>query len=143
MKHSMFNRIPLATAIAGIILAFAGLAHAAAVSTATSEKPQKAKKGMLNITVAAEVGGMTLEPGEYEVKQVNTAAGTVVRFTRYTYNPYAAESLPVHDWEKIGEVKVTMRSLASKAVSTQLLLASGTSKPIGLEIRGNSHDYLF
>jgi hypothetical protein len=143
MKHSMVNRIPLATAIAGIILAFAGLAHAGAVSTARSEKPQKAKKGMLNITVATEVGGVTLEPGEYEVKQVNSAGGPVVRFTRYTYNPYAQEGLPVHEWEKVAEVKVTMQSLASKAVRTQLLVASNGDKPIGLEIRGNSYDYLF
>jgi hypothetical protein len=139
----MVNRIPLATAIAGIILAFAGLAHAGAVSTAHSEKPQKAKKGMLNITVATEVGGVTLEPGEYEVKQVKSAAGSVVRFTRYTYNPYAQEGLPVHEWEKVAEVKVTLQSLASKAERTQLLVASNGDKPIGLEIRGNSYDYLF
>jgi hypothetical protein len=139
----MVNRIPLVTALAGIILAFAGLAHAGAVATSHSEKPQKAKTGMLNITVATEVGGVTLEPGEYEVKQVNSAAGPVVRFTRYTYNPYAQEGLPVHEWEKVAEVKVTLQSLASKAERTQLLVASNGDKPIGLEIRGNSYDYLF
>lgn len=143
MKNSMVNRMRLATAVAGMVLAFAGFAHAGAVGTARSEKPQKAKAGMLNITFATEVGGVTLEPGEYEVKQVNSADGPVIRITRYTYNPYAQEGLPVHEWDEVAKVKVTMRSLASKAVSTQLLLASDTSRPIGLEIRGNSFEYLF
>jgi hypothetical protein len=89
------------------------------------------------------VGGVTLEPGDYEVKQVKSAAGPVVRFTRVTYNPWASEGSPVYEWETVAEVRVTMQSLASKAVRTQLLLASNDDKPIGLEIRGNSYDYLF
>ena len=143
MKHSIVNRMPLFTALAGIILALAGFAHAGAIGTSRSEKPQKAKKGMLNITVATEVGDVTLEPGEYEVKQVNAATGPVVRFTRYTYNPYAQEGLPVHEWETVAKVRVTMQSLDSKAVRTQLLADPDSGKPIGLQIRGNSFDYLF
>lgn len=142
MKHSMVNRMRLGTAIATIIFVVTGFAHAGA-ATSHAEKPQKAKAGMLNITFTTEVGGVTLEPGEYEVKQVKSATGPVVRFTRYHYNPYAQEGLPVHEWDEVAKVKVTMRSLASKAASTQLLLASDTSRPIGLEIRGNSFEYLF
>jgi hypothetical protein len=56
MKHSIVNRMSVFTALAGIVLAFAGVAHAGAVSTSRSEKPQKAKKGMLNITVATGSG---------------------------------------------------------------------------------------
>jgi hypothetical protein len=143
MKHSIVNRMPLFTALAGIVLALAGFAHAGAVSAQRSQKAPKTKKGMLNITVATEVGNVTLEPGEYEVKQVNHAAGPVVRFTRYTYNPYAQEGLPVHQWDVVAEVRVTMQSLDTKAVRTQLLAGSNSDKPIGLEIRGNSFDYLF
>jgi hypothetical protein len=41
------------------------------------------------------------------VKLVNSVAGPVVRFTRYTYNPYAQEGQSVHEWETVGEAKVT------------------------------------
>jgi hypothetical protein len=89
------------------------------------------------------VGNVTLEPGEYEVKQVKSAAGPTVRFTRYTYNPYAQEGLSVHQWDVVAEVRVTMQSLDTKAVRTQLLAGSNNHKPIGLQIRGNSFEYLF
>jgi hypothetical protein len=73
---------------------------------------------------------------------VNSAAGPVVRFTRHTYNPYAQEGQSVHEWET-GEAKVAIQVLASKAKHTKLLLASNGDKTIGLEISGNSADYLF
>jgi hypothetical protein len=143
MKHSIVNRMSLFTALAGIVLAFAGFAHAGAVGTERPQKAEKAKKGTLIITAAAEVGGVTLEPGEYEVKQVNSESGPVVRFTKYTYNPYAQEGLPVHQWDVVGEVRVTMQALETKAIRTQLLAGANNDKPIGLEIRGNNFHYLF
>ena len=143
MKHSIVDRIRFFTALAGIVFAFAGLAHAGAVGTQCSQKAERAKKGTLNIAAATNVGGVRLEPGEYEVRQVNSAAGPVVRFTRYTYNPYAQEGLSVHQWETVGEAKVARQALASKAKHTKLLLASNGEKAIGLEISGNSADYLF
>jgi hypothetical protein len=143
MKHSIVDRIRFFTALAGIVFAFAGLAHAGAVRTQRSQKAERAKKGTLNIAAATNVGGVRLEPGEYEVRQVNSAAGPVVRFTRYIYNPYAQEGLSVHQWETVGEAKVARQALASKAKHTKLLLASNGDKAIGLEISGNSADYLF
>jgi hypothetical protein len=73
---------------------------------------------------------------------VNSAAGPVVRFTRHTYNPYAREGQSVHEWEA-GEAKVAIQVLASKAKHTKRLLTSNGDKAIGLEISGNSADYLF
>ena len=143
MTPSIVNRSRLFVALAGIVLTFAGFAHAGSSGTPRSQKAEKAKKGTLNIAAATNVGGLRLEPGQYEVKQVNSAAGPVVRFTRYTYNPYAPEGQSVCEWEKIGEAKVTMQALVSKAERTKLLLASDGDKAIGLEIRGNSADYLF
>jgi hypothetical protein len=140
MEHSIVNRLRLFTALAGIVVAFAGFAHAGLAGT---QKAEKAKKGTLNIAAATNVGGLRLEPGEYEVKQVNSSTGPVVRFTRYSYNPYAQEGQSVHEWETIGEAKVTTQALASKAEHTKLLLTSNGDKAIGLEIRGNSADYLF
>ena len=143
MTRGIVNRIRSFTALAGIVLALAGFAHAGSVGTPGSQKAEKAKKGTLNIMAATNVGGLRLEPGEYEVKQVNSAAGPVVRFTRYTYNPYAQEGQSVHEWETVGEAKVTMQALDSKAKYTKLRLAANSDKAIGLEIRGNSVDYFF
>ena len=143
MKHNIVDGIRLSTALAGIVLAFTGFAHAGAGGTQRSQKAEKAKKGTLNIAVATNVGSLRLEPGEYEVKQVNSAAGPVVRFTRYTYNAYAQEGLSVHQWETVGEAKVTMQALASTAKHTKLLVAANGDQTIGLEISGNRADYLF
>jgi hypothetical protein len=122
---------------------FAGFAHAGSIGTNHSQKAEKAKKGTLKIAAASNIGPLRLEPGEYEVKQVNSAAGPVVRFTRYTYNPYTLEGSSVHEWETVGEAKVTIQALASKAKHTKLLLTSNGHKAIGMEISGNSADYLF
>ena len=77
------------------------------------------------------------------MKLVNSAAGPVVRFTRYTCNPYAQEGQAEHEWETVGEATVTIQVLASKAKHTKLLLASNGDKAIGLEMSGNNADYLF
>lgn len=143
MKRSTFNGMRPFTAMAGIVLAFAGFAHAGSIGTDHSQKAEKAKKGTLKIAAASNIGALRLEPGEYEVKQVNSAAGPVVRFTRYTYNPYALEGSSVHEWETVGEAKVTIQALASKAKHTKLLLTANGDKAIGMEISGNSADYLF
>jgi hypothetical protein len=143
MKPRIINRTRLFTALAGVVLAFAGFAHAGAVGTQRSQKAEKAKKGTLKIAATTIVGGLTLEPGEYEVKQVNSAAGPVLRFTRYTYDPYVQEGLSAHQWQTVGEAKVTMQALASKAKHTELLLVAKGDDAIGVEIRGNSADYLF
>lgn len=74
---------------------------------------------------------------------MNSAAGPAMRFTRHTYNPYVQEGQSVHEWETVGEAKVTIQALASKAKHTKLLLASNSYKAIGLEISGNNSDYLF
>lgn len=143
MKHSIINRTSLFTLVAGVVLALTGLAQAGTVGESASKKAGKTKTGLLNIEAATSVGGVLLEPGEYGVKQVNSANGPVVRITRYTYNPYTQEGLSVYDSETVAEVKVTLQPLASKAARTQLVVDSQGHKPIALEIRGNSFDYLF
>ena len=143
MKHRIVNRMNRFIALAGIVLAFVGFAHAGTVDTQGSQEAEKAKKGTLHIAAVSNVGGLRLEPGDYEVKQVDSAAGPYVRFTRYIYDPYAQEGVSASRWETVGETKVTIQALASKAKRTALLFASNGDKAIGLEIRGNSVDYLF
>jgi hypothetical protein len=128
------------TALAVMVLTLAGFAQAGAIGMECSHK---AKKGTLITTMATTIGGVTLEPGEYEVKQVNSKKGRVVRFTRYTYNPYTQEAVSPHEWETVAEVKITLRAADSVAARTELLVDSNTNQPIGLQVRGNNYDYLF
>ena len=62
MNQSIFNRRRLFTALAGIVLAFEGFAHAGSIGTPHSQKAEKAKKGTLKIAAASNVGGLRLEP---------------------------------------------------------------------------------
>ena len=142
MKYSIMNRTRFVAALAYTFLGFAGFAHAKTVAMQQSYNAQQ-PKGTLNITVATEVSGLMLEPGEYEVKQVKSANGPVIRFTRYTYNPYAQEGVSVHQWDVVGEVTVAVQSQDFKALRTQLLSGSNGDKLVGLQIRGNSFQYLF
>jgi len=142
MKYSIMNRTRFVAALACTVLGFAGFAHAKA-ATQQSYNAERPKKGTLNITVATEVSGLMLEPGKYEVKQVKSANGPVIRFTRYTYNPYAQEGVSAQQWDLVGEVRVAVQSQDSKAVRTQLLTESNSDKLVGLQIRGNSFQYLF
>jgi hypothetical protein len=49
MKQSTLNRMRIFTALAGVVLAFAGFVHAGSVGTQRSQKAEKAKKGTLKI----------------------------------------------------------------------------------------------
>jgi hypothetical protein len=139
MRDRNFGHLLPVAALAGIVLTMTGLAHGECLS----QKTMKHKNGTLKIKMATAVGGITLEPGEYEVKQVKSTSGPIVRFTRVTYNPYAQEGLSPYDWETVAEIKVTLQALCSKAARTELLLASNTGTPIGLEIPGSGFEYLF
>ncbi|HET7208990.1 MAG TPA: hypothetical protein VFI95_20610 [Terriglobales bacterium] len=148
--RNLASRRNLLTAIAGVVLAFSGIAYAAGaadpVATKAYQKAPKAKGGTLTISAATDVGSVTLEPGKYEVKQVNSPAGPVIRFTLVTPNPYAEyaeESLPLSWWEVVARVKVTMQPLTSKATRTALRFEPDGSQAVALQIRGNSFDYQF
>jgi len=144
MKTRIVSRTHLFTVLAGILLAFSGVAYPeSAAIAAVSQKPPKPKGGTLKISAAADVGGVTLEPGPYEVKQVNSNAGSAIRFTRFNYNHFAEEAQSPYEWEVVAEVKVTMQPLDFKATRTELKLASDGVKAVALRIRGNSFEYLF
>jgi hypothetical protein len=131
MPESIVSRMHLFIILACLALALAGSADA------------KTKKGTLKIMAAANIGGVTLEPGEYEVKQVNSSVGPVIRFTRITYNPYAPEAVYAYQWDVVAEVRCTVEPLASTPQHTVLLFDPNSTKIIGLQIRGNSVTYRF
>ena len=78
------------------------------------------------------------------MKVKNTQAGAVIEFARWTYDPYAAEGLPVYTREAVASVKALPQAGTSASAHTGLLLGYGDSgKAVGLQIRGQNVDYLF
>ncbi|MGI9101781.1 MAG: hypothetical protein ACR2IF_04980 [Terriglobales bacterium] len=135
MKNRILRPARLMVALTVVALALATFAHADAASRKT--------KGKLNITAPTEVAGITLSPGYYEVKEINSASGTLLRFTRVTENLSAQEGQPIYEWEKVAEVRVTAEPLTASATRTGFLLAAEANRAVGLEIRGNNMDYHF
>jgi hypothetical protein len=132
---------PSAAALFAVVLALAGFANADAMYSAHSHA---GKKGSMKITAPTEVGGIILQPGDYQVKEVNSPSGPVVEFVHLFDNFYVQDSgLPVHDQEVVGQVRVTEQAVSSTPKRTQLLLASDTANATALEIRGDDVEYLF
>ena len=131
----------IAAALFAVVLALAGFANAA---TMPSDHSHKGKKGNLKITASTEAGGILLQPGDYQVREVNSPSGPAVQFVHLFDNFYVMDSgLPVHDQEVVGQVKVTEQALSSTPKHTQLQLAPNTGEAIALEIRGDEIEYLF
>jgi hypothetical protein len=103
----------------------------------------KGKIGNLKITVPTEVGGVSLQPGEYEVKEVNAPNGRAVEFIREVYNPYAQEGLNPHEEEVVGQVEFTSQALDAAPKHTQLVLTPDTQKAMALKVRGGAVEYVF
>jgi hypothetical protein len=123
------------------VLALAAFANADAMSSAHSHK---GKKGSLKITAPTEVGGIVLQPGDYEVKEVESPNGPVVEFVHLFDNFTVGDSgLPVHEQEVVGRVKATEQALSLPPKHTQLQLASNPVNAVALEIRGDDVAYQF
>lgn len=139
--YTIAKRGHKAASLFALILAFAAFANADAMSSGHSHK---GKKGSLKITAQTEVGGITLQPGDYEVKEVNSASGTVVEFVRQFDDFTVQDSgLPVHNQEVVGLVQVTEQALSAPPKQTQLQLEPKTADAIGLVIRGDDVEYSF
>src|ERR1700694_2070543 len=91
------NRIPFtitkhrhsAAALFAVVLALAGFANA---SSMYSSHSHKAKKGHFTLTSSTDVGGITLQPGDYEVKEVEPPSGPAVEFVHLFDNFYVGDS---------------------------------------------------
>jgi hypothetical protein len=115
-----------------------------ALATFANAEIHKAKKGSLKITATTEVGGIVLQPGDYEVKEINSASGPAVEFVHLFDNFTVGDSgLPVHNEEIVGQVKVTEQALSSAPKHTQLQVAANPAEAVALEIRGDDVSYQF
>lgn len=125
-----------AVVLVASVVALSGLANA------QSTPSHKSKHGSLVITTPTEVGDTVLQPGDYEVRELQTADGPVVEFVHKFRNELASELVQADEEQVVARVKFTSQTLRAPARQTQLQLASKTAAT-GLEIRGNAVEYLF
>jgi hypothetical protein len=133
----------IAAAMFVVVLTFAGVANAVAMSSAHAHK---VKSGQLTITAPTEVGGTILQPGEYEVKEANSPTGPVIEFVaHHDGNELAVgeQLAQVDEEEVVARVRFTEQALSSPPKHTQLILASNAADASGLQIRGNDVSYAF
>ena len=139
-NRSNLTRAAIIATMAVVMFAFSAIAHAEMADASW----HKGKTGTLQITAPTEVGGVLLEPGNYEVKPRKSAGGTVIEFARWNQDPYAQEALPVWTREVVASVPAVPQMLSSAPGATELLLASaGGERATGLQIRGDSAEYGF
>ncbi len=141
MKTSSRNAIAaraVLIAVLAAVLSAGGFAQTKVVNAAWHQH----NHGSLKITALTEVGGTMLEPGTYEVKVRNSKSGSTVEFSRWTYNPYSDEGLPGWNLEVVATVNAVPQQTQTAAMRTGLLLASSGGKAVGLEIRGDTVQYL-
>lgn len=132
-RHAKLAAVTLAT-----VVTLAGMVNAQAASPTHSHK-----KGMLNITISTEVGGTVLQPGRYEVREVNAADGRVLEFIHEFHNEQASELVQADEEEIVARVRFTTQPLSATPRHTELQLASNTNEATGLEVRGNPVAYSF
>jgi hypothetical protein len=140
MLKSVATRAAIVATMTAVIFAMTGYARADVVPASW----HSGNRGTLKLAAPTQVGDVLLTPGAYEVKVKNTQTGAVVEFARWTYDPYAAEGLPVYTREVIASIKALPQAGTSASARTGLLLAHGDGgKAVGLQIRGQNVDYLF
>ena len=137
---SVATRAAIVAIMAAVMFTMTGFAHADVIPASWHH----GNRGTLKLAAPTQVGDVLLPPGEYEVKVKNSATGAEVEFTRWTYDPYAAEGVSVYQREVIGSVKALPQAETSASARTGLLLAYGDNgKAVGLQLRGQNVDYLF
>ena len=137
---SIVVRAALVATVAAVLFAMSGTAEGQVINATW----KTGKSVTLNISVPTEAGGTLLPPGSYEVTVRKSGGGSVVEFTRWTFNPSAPEGLPVWDREVVATVNAIPQEMTSVAMRTGLLLASSDSnRAIALEVRGHNVAYVF
>lgn len=138
--RSIVTRAAIIGTVAAVMFALGGIAHAEAANASS----HKGKTGTLKVTAPTEVGGVLLQPGNYEVKPRKSPTGAVIEFALWSENPYAQEALPVWSREVIASIPAVPQMLSAAPSTTGLLLEPADSaKATGLQIRGDNQQYGF
>jgi hypothetical protein len=134
MKSIRFNRnIQLATLFATTMMF-------AVAANAESAKPHR---GTLNIKTETVVQGVTLTPGEYEVREMKTADGAAVEFVRKYWNEAASELVQAEEDQFVARVPVAEQRIDERPAHTKLQLSADKRTATALEFRHVPIDYIF
>ena len=144
-------------ALATIMLAMAGLAYAqqqyyddsgvhyletAQVTSTPVIHEHAGKTGKLKIATPANLGGVTLKPGEYLVRHIDAGTGHFVEFSQMVESEVVPEGMSPYQEQVIARVNCTREPLDTEVARTELLpKIDGTTAR--LEIRGEKAEHLF
>ncbi len=111
-------------------------------STFATAHERYGKPGSLRLEAAVKLAGATLNPGDYDVRYVESPEGHYVEFNKTVENDLATEGLSVYEQEVVAEVPCTMEQLNAVVAHTELL-ANRSHNVARLEIRGEKVVHLF
>ncbi len=100
------------------------------------------KNAIVTVKAAMTLAGATLNPGEYDVRYVDSTQGHHVKFSKTVENDFAPEGMSVYETKVVAEVSCTMEQLNSVVAHTELL-PGGRNTVARLEIRGEKVVHLF
>lgn len=117
-----------------------------AVESAHAAKPIK-KYVKLSLEEPTEIAGVTLQPGDYTVKIVQSADGASKPTLEFSHNldtPYTEQELSLYEEEVVLTIEASPQDLSIPARKTELVRSSTDSKKVsGLEVRGKRTQYMF
>ncbi|MBZ5510290.1 MAG: hypothetical protein LAN70_03895 [Acidobacteriia bacterium] len=144
-------------ALATIILAMAGLAYAqqeyyddsgvhyletAQVTSTPVIHEHAGKTGKLKIATPANLGGVTLKPGEYLVRHIDAGKEHFVEFSQMVDSNFVPEGMSPYQEQVIARVNCTREPLNTVVARTELTpKTNGTMA--SLEIRGEKVGHRF
>jgi hypothetical protein len=129
------RRIKLASTLFASMLVF--------VVAANADSAKTHHKGALNIKTETVVQGVSLPPGNYEVREVQTANGNEVEFVRKYWNEAASELVQAEEDQLIARVPVAEQPINERPAHTKLQLAADKKTATALQIRHVPVDFVF
>lgn len=128
--------------LATLVVAMSAMFNA--VETAHAAKPIK-KYVKLRLGEPTSIAGVTLQPGDYTVKIVQSADGVSKATLEFSHNldtPYTEQELSLYEEEVVLTIEASLQDLSNPARKTELV-RSATDRVSGLEVRGKSTEYVF
>jgi hypothetical protein len=133
------------TTLATLVIVAAVMLTAGPAYAATRPAMEVVK---LKVGAPTEVGGQTLEPGNYKVNIIpdsSDASDPTVQFSEVVEDDYVAEGLSPYAEQVLLTVQSSVRDLGAPAARTELIPSSADNSNMAnsLQIRGRSTEYVF
>lgn len=100
------------------------------------------KSDTLKIAETANLGGVALQPGKYDVRHIDSGKEHFVEFAQTVENDYAPEGVSVYEQQIVATVPSRDVPLNSSVRRTELLSGSN-GRITGLKIRGENVEHVF